>query len=213
VDDGFDADNVASSYDAMAPQYAELFADELARNPSDLELLERFVASLRGDGPVCDLGCGPGHVASYLTARGLDAVGIDLSPGMVATARRLHPDAAFEQGDLRSLAGGVRRWAGVVAYYSLIFLRRHELADALAGIRSALFPGGVLAAIVHEGTGEIHTDEWRGEAVNVSATHFSVEEMKRALSGAGFDIELLRTRPPYEWEYQHDRVQVLARRP
>lgn len=39
-------------------------------------------------GPTLDLGCGPGRLAAALTARGLPALGIDLSPLAVRLARR-----------------------------------------------------------------------------------------------------------------------------
>jgi SAM-dependent methyltransferase len=213
VGDGVDAGEVGASYDAMAPQYAELFDDDLARNLSDRELLDEFAASLTAPGPVCDLGCGPGHVATYLAGHGLDAIGIDLSPAMVEIARRLHPGVAFEQGDLRDLGAGGPRFAGVAAYYSLIHLRRQDLPGGLAAIGAGLLPGGVLVAILHEGTGEIHVDDWRGEDVDISASFFTEAELRRALEAAGFTVERLRSRPPYEWELQHDKLQVQARKP
>ena len=54
-------------------------------------------------GPVVEVGCGPGHVTAYLADAGADATGIDLSPAMVAEARRRFPDGAYEVGDLRRL--------------------------------------------------------------------------------------------------------------
>jgi len=74
-------------YDRVAGAYAERYFTELERKPFDRELLDRFAADLRGRGPVCDLGCGPGHVGRYLAERGVEVIGVDLSPGMVALAR------------------------------------------------------------------------------------------------------------------------------
>ena len=79
---------VQTSYDRLAPEYAARIYGELAHKPFDRELLDRFAESLAGKGPVCDLGCGPGHVARYLHGRGVDAFGIDLSPAMVEQALR-----------------------------------------------------------------------------------------------------------------------------
>lgn len=210
--DGFDQAEVAASYDAMAQQYSELFATELARNPSDRRLLEELVAALPTVGAVADVGCGPGHGAGYLARQGIEAVGIDLSPAMIERARHLHPDVAFEVGDLRELDAGGPRFVGVVAFYSLIHLRRADVPFALAGIRRALRPDGVLAATVHEGTGEVHATEWRGEAVSIGAVLFSGAQLRSTLEAADFTIEQFRRRAPYEWEYPHDKLQVLARR-
>lgn len=52
---------------------------------------------------VLDLACGPGYVAAAVAAQGADAVGLDLSPVMVARARELHPGVEFRQGPAEAL--------------------------------------------------------------------------------------------------------------
>jgi len=52
---------------------------------------------------VADVGCGPGHVTAHLHELGVDAFGIDLSPEMVAVARREHPAPRFEVGSMTDL--------------------------------------------------------------------------------------------------------------
>src|SRR6476469_4914219 len=49
------------------------------------------------------LGCGPGRVAAFLAAKGVEVVGIDLSLGMLEMARRAHPDLRCAVGDLGAL--------------------------------------------------------------------------------------------------------------
>src|SRR6266850_631643 len=92
-----------SGYDRVAEHYATEYFDELKRKPFDCELLDTFAESVRDDGPVCELGCGPGQVARYLKDRGVDVCGLDLSSEMVRVARDLNPDISFEQGDLCAL--------------------------------------------------------------------------------------------------------------
>ena len=60
----------ASSYDAVAAQYAQQFQHELDHKPFDRKMLELLVEKVADQGPICDLGCGPGHVAAYLQAVG-----------------------------------------------------------------------------------------------------------------------------------------------
>jgi trans-aconitate methyltransferase len=82
-------DNVGSvraGYDILADEYVSHVFEELHHKPLDRELLDRFAKE--APGPVCDLGCGPGHVARYLHSRGAVVSGIDLSPEMVERARR-----------------------------------------------------------------------------------------------------------------------------
>src|ERR1700722_15188900 len=58
----------ASTYDKVASAYAATFLHELDHKPFDREILTRFAAATRGSSreghPVCDLGCGPGHIGA-----------------------------------------------------------------------------------------------------------------------------------------------------
>src|SRR3954454_23213708 len=96
-------DDVEGSYDRVAEEYALRISGELAHKPLDRQLLDRFAAEVEGLGPVCDLGCGPGHVARYLHDHGVQVTGLDLSEAMVEQARRLNPDIAFRQGNMLAL--------------------------------------------------------------------------------------------------------------
>ena len=98
---------VRESYDRVAAQYAEHYSNELLHKPFDRDLLSRFAAEMKDSGEVCDMGCGPGHVARYLRDAGLTKItGLDLSPCMVEEARRLNPDIEFRVGDLLALRLG-----------------------------------------------------------------------------------------------------------
>jgi SAM-dependent methyltransferase len=81
------------SYDALADEHAEVVASGMDDRPLDRALFAAFAELVRagGNGPVADVGCGPGRVTILLSSLGLDAFGIDLSPGMLALARRSCP--------------------------------------------------------------------------------------------------------------------------
>src|SRR4051794_520906 len=96
------ADDVRGSYDRVAGEYAAHLADELDHKPLDRALLLRF-AELVAGGAVCELGCGPGHVARFLHDAGVAVSGIDLSPRMVEEARKLNPGIDFRVGDMLAL--------------------------------------------------------------------------------------------------------------
>src|SRR5881628_461864 len=113
---------LVESYDRVAQRYAEQFFNELDRKPFDRELLNRYAERLHGRGKVCDLGCGPGHVARYLHSRGLDVFGVDISPRMVEVARGLNPTIPFAQADMLKLSLADSCLAGIAAFYSLIHL-------------------------------------------------------------------------------------------
>ena len=53
---------------------------------------------------ILDLGCGPGPLAPAVIRRGVHYVGLDLSPRLIATARRHHKKARFFVDAFREIA-------------------------------------------------------------------------------------------------------------
>ena len=92
--------NTQTSYNQVATEYAEKFKDEMDDKPFDRDCLDRLAREVGDLGPICDLGCGPGQIARYLHRQGVDTLGVDLSPNMIAEAQRLNPEIPFHQGDM-----------------------------------------------------------------------------------------------------------------
>ena len=53
---------------------------------------------------VLDAGCGTGRVGIELAGRGIEVVGVDVDPSMLATARRRAPALTWVEADLTTLA-------------------------------------------------------------------------------------------------------------
>lgn len=207
-------DALRASYDAVAEEYVRRIGEELNGKPFDRDRLDRFAARLAGQGTVWDLGCGPGHIARYLLDRGVTVAGLDLSPALVAGARKLNPTIPFEQGDFRRLPAPDHGWAGIVAFYSLLHLTRPEVTPTLVEWRRAVKPGGLLLLAVHIGEEIRHLDEWWGHRVNVDFTFFQTAELVGYLEAAGWRVEEVTERDPYpEVEVQTRRVYILAEAP
>jgi SAM-dependent methyltransferase len=208
------AHDVRGSYDRVAPAYARQFAGELAHKPLDRALLGVLADEARGRGPALDVGCGPGHVAAHLRGLGVDAAGLDLSPGMVDAARALHPGVPFEVGDLRAL--GPRELAAVTAMYAVCNLPPAELPAAAASLAGALRPGGLLLVGFHsghDGPDQVHLAEWYGERVDVDFWFHPADAVAGALATAGLVVEARLERRAYPQEYASRRAYLLARRP
>ena len=206
--------NTQTSYDRVADEYVRRIADELQHKPLDRQLLDRFAADVRDVGLACDMGCGPGHIARYLHAHGVQVCGVDLSAELVDRARRLSPDIEFQQGDMMALDIADETWVGIAAFYSLIHIPRADMLYALRELRRVLRPGGVLLLSFHIGDDTIHLDEWWGHKVCVDFFFFQSAEMTRYLTAAGFEIEEVIEREPYpDVEHQSRRSYIFARRP
>jgi SAM-dependent methyltransferase len=206
-----EADELRTSYDAVAESYAQKFFDELTRKPFDQELLTRFAGTCP-PGPVLDIGCGPGHVGRYLADRQRDVIGIDLSPAMIVEARRLNSSITFEVGDMRHLARDDGFAAGIVAFYSLIHIPRAEVPSVLAEFGRVVRPGGKLLLAVHGGKGDIASDEFMGRPVRFEATLFEKDELAGLVNDAGFRIDEACDRERYDFETHTPRVYIAATR-
>jgi trans-aconitate methyltransferase len=101
-----------NGYDAVSREYAERFKDEMDDKPFDRDCLDRLANEAGDLGPICDMGCGPGQIARYLHRKGVQTLGVDLSPNMVAEAGRLNPEIHFHQGDMLSLPDEDDSWVG-----------------------------------------------------------------------------------------------------
>jgi SAM-dependent methyltransferase len=152
-------DDCQVSYDRGAEEYTRHISDELQHKPLDRKLLDRFAGRVRETGSVCDIGCGPGHVARYLSERGVQVFGCDLSLKMVDQARRLNPGMEFRQGDMMALESPDQTLAGIVAFYSIIHIPRAKVVQALRELYRVLRPGGLLFLAFHIGDGIFHRDE------------------------------------------------------
>lgn len=133
---------VRQAYSTLAQPYIDLLGTMDAVHPDDQRLIEHHLG--RANGPVLDLGCGPGHLTNFLCSAGADVTGIDLVPEFVAHARQAHPAARFQVGAMTETGRPDGSVAGVLAWYSLIHLDPRQVGDALCVIRRLLQPGGTL---------------------------------------------------------------------
>lgn len=204
-----------TSYDRVAEDYAEKFKDELAKKPFDCRMLDRLVEKVGEHETICDLGCGAGHIAKYLSGRGAKTCGIDLSPEMVRQARRLNPEISFRQGNMLDLnETSDDSFGGIAAFYSIIHVPRDSVIDALREIKRVLHPKGSLLLTFHIGQEIRHLDEWFDKPVNLDFYFFETEEMKDYLEAAGFEIEEAIEREPIpEVEVQTRRAYIFVRKP
>jgi SAM-dependent methyltransferase len=204
-----------SSYDRIAEEYTARIADELKDKPLDRMLLDQFAARVNGAGRVCDLGCGPGHVARYLYDRGVDIFGLDLSPGMLEQARKLNPNIEFQQGNMLALDVADSAWAAIVAFYSIVHIPKADLPQAFREMQRVLKPGGLLFLAFHLGDEVLHEEDCWGHKVSLDLVLFGRKEVERYLTEAGFASEDSLERDPYppEVEYQSRRAYIRAYKP
>lgn len=205
---------IHNDYDRLAEEYTRHIADELQHKPLDRELLNRFADELQGRGEICDMGCGPGHVARYLRERGAAVFGVDLSPGMVNEARKLNPDIRFHEVNMLALEMPDASLAGITAFYAIVNLPKECLVDVFREMKRVLQPGGLMLLAFRLGDKILHEDELWGQEISMNFLLFRPAEVCSWLEQAGLVVEETIERDPYpDVEYQSRRVYIFARKP
>lgn len=181
------------SYDTVAEDYATLLADHLAGEPVQRHVLSLFAELVRsrGGGRVLDLGCGTGRLSGYLRDLGLDVEGLDLSPGMLAVARRAYPDLAFTVGSATDLPHSDESLNGVVAFHSLIHIPDEQLGRAVAEVARVLRPGGTVLVTFHIGDSVLRkTEGYGGHPMTLDVHRRPVQRMADELQAHSLRVEL-----------------------
>ena len=135
----------------IARHYDALYT--VMRNPSGDVAFYRELARASG-GPVLELGCGTGRTLLPIAQAGIDCVGVDASPAMLAIFRDKSPPANLELIETRMerLELPDRRFRLVTSpfrAFSHLLDVETQLA-ALAAVRRHLEPGGTFALDVFD---------------------------------------------------------------
>ena len=206
--------SIRASYDALADEYARRIFNELDFKPFDRKLLDRFNGEVSGHGEVCDMGCGPGHVARYLRDIGATVFGLDLSPKMLEQARQLSPEIQFREGNMMALDLLDGTLAGITAFYAIVNIPKGSLPSVFREMHRVLQPGGLLLLAFHTGDKVLHEEELWGRTIAMDFFLWQPSEIREHLEAAGLVVEEIMEREPYapEVEYQSRRAYIFARK-
>jgi len=128
--------------------------DALAASGHDVHGEAAFARSLDPvPASVLDAGCGTGRVAIELARHGLDVVGVDLDPSMLAAARQAAPGIEWIEHDLATLDLGRTFDAVIMAGNVPLFTAPGTHAAVVAGCARHVGAGGALVAGFQLGRG------------------------------------------------------------
>lgn len=176
-----------SGYDSTAGSYAERFHGHLDDKPLDLAMLAGFAGLAGAGGTLADVGCGTGATTRIFADRGLKVVGVDLSPNMIAEARRRNPDLDFRVGSMTSLDFADHRFDAVCAWYSVIHIPDDQLPQVFSEFRRVLRPHGWLMLAFQVGDRPRAFTEMFGEQVALTFHRRQPDAVARLLEDSGFE--------------------------
>jgi SAM-dependent methyltransferase len=208
-----DLETVRESYDRVADAYVELGMGWLEAEPWLRAVLAAFAESVRGLGPVLDVGCGPGTVTAHLAELGLDASGVDLSSRMIEHARRRYPGLRFSSASAAELDLAPASLGGVLGWWSLFNLPRDTVPEVLRTFAEALVPGGQALVGTHVGDSDVvRTEGYGGLPVSWTTHLYRPENLAGMLVDAGLEV-IAELRLPAQPPSMCPQVLTAARRP
>ncbi|GJD62708.1 class I SAM-dependent DNA methyltransferase [Methylobacterium frigidaeris] len=153
-------------------------------------LIRAALERLRGPdvqfGHVLDLGCGTGLMARALDGMAGTLAGVDLSPGMLAEARRSGLYARLHEGDLRDVLTTEPPESADLAVAADVFIYLREIGPVLRETARVLVPDGLLAFTLQGHAGE------RDAVLGADGRYaHGVESLREDAAAAGLTVALL----------------------
>ncbi|HWY79580.1 MAG TPA: class I SAM-dependent methyltransferase [Candidatus Sulfotelmatobacter sp.] len=200
-------------YNRNAQAYA---SNAIRHNPT--KEIDAFASLLTKNANTLDAGCGSGRDAHFLHKKELNVVGLDISPGLLAVARKDFPEIQFIEGNLIDLPFKNETFDGIWSRASLLhFETIEDVKKALSEFNRVLKKQGLLYVLVKAQTGKEKT-----AIVSDTVSHhdrffqyFLKDELENLLIEAGFQIisleqknELkmqMNNRPEVEWILSYSR--------
>ncbi len=136
---------VRALFEGYAPRFERHLVDELGyRGPQMMvEAVDALADAPRHFSRALDLGCGTGLMGRALAGRVDELSGCDLSPAMLAQARRTGLYARLVEADLVAFLAGEPSGSADLVAAADVFIYLGDLAPAFAGIARVLTPSGL----------------------------------------------------------------------
>lgn len=201
------------AYNKAAEKYYEMFSDELDKKAFDKIILDDFSKYFNCDSIICDAGCGPcGHVADYISKKGIKVIGIDISEKCIEIANKFHPGIRFEIGDFSNLRFNDNYFDGIISYYSIVDTPKKYVKKVFKEFKRVLKDNGYLLLAVKEGSGEGFQRDLLGIEIEIYFSLFTKDEIQEYLLESGFEIIKLEERAPYPHEISINRLFTISKK-
>ena len=201
------------AYNLVANRYHELFHNEMNEKAYDRNLLDSLVNRFAPGSLICDAGCGPSaHIGRYLAEKGMTVIGIDISDSCIEMARTLNPDMRFKREDIMKLSFGRDVFDGIISYYSIIHTPKKSIGKIFQEFHRVLKPEGYLLVAVKAGSDEGYISDLLGMETEIYFSLFEEKDIERYFKIAGFTLDFLGKRNPYDFEIKNERIFAIGRK-
>ena len=183
----FDFDRIADSYDSWYAGRRGAMYDRLEK-----KLIVSFLPAKTEGKKLLEIGCGTGHWSYFFSQYGFEFTGLDISEGMINTARQKGiPNVSFHKGDGHLLSFQDSTFDLTAAITALEFVRDAEVV-LREMIRCTRKPGRILLGMLN-GLSTVNRRRLRHnhpENPYVAARLFSPVELREFLEPYG-QVEII----------------------
>lgn len=173
-------------YDLNALRYSSTVA-----NTPSIADIEKFSSHLQKGDSVLDVGCAAGRDTNILSKKGFNAIGIDISQGLIEIAKKAYPHLNFVRGDFLNLPFSSNSFDGVWAHAAIVHLETEsDVKRAISEFHRVLKSQGLLFIKVKEQTGENKTEIVIDKLSNSERffRYYKEEELVNYLEESGFEL-------------------------
>ena len=178
------------AYDKISVNYQESYFE----NEILTAAFDEWLGQLPPGGHVLDAGCGHGDpVIARLLEKGLRVTGSDLSPSMLARARKQFPGVDFWEQAITQIQTDAL-FDGACSFSSMLYLDRIDFLHGIYRLHQALKPGGILFLCGYD-----QHPGWRGFPYDVDINQwmwsqtYGMQEAAALLGEHGF-FKVLKTK-------------------
>lgn len=197
---------IQNTYDHIAEEYDKEFSQEIYF----LDEIRFFKRQLPKEAQVLDVGCGPGHIASYMKDSGFVITGIDFSDNMIELAKKRCRQSKFIKKDIEQFDYGKEKYNGIIASFILIHFNRSSTEKLLHRFHSSLDKKGVLLISVIKGKGEHFRPEPLNSKHNMYFRYMTEKDIKGILEKTGFRITRFKEIQKKTEHMRHTSIFIVA---
>jgi SAM-dependent methyltransferase len=158
-----------------------------------VEETDKLLGRLATGSSILDVGCGSGVKSKYFTERGFAVIGIDISTGLLAIAKRIAPKGEYRVLSMEELGTIPETFDLVFAQASLLHIPRDRAGEVVRKMaKRAKLSGFVYIAVKEAKTDcpneEVLRESDYGYDYERFFTYFTQEEIENYMTDAGLTI-------------------------
>ncbi len=168
-------------------KYAKIYADYTNQKSFQYQI-NKFITSLPKKAKILDIGCGAGRDVVYFTEENCEAIGIDISEGLLQEARERYPNAKFEKMDFTKTTFPNELFDGLWCMASLSDVPKLKTTEVLNEFNRILKNNGIIFIATKEGEGEKIISKKKYNNSPRFYSFFKEEELHNLLTKTNFEV-------------------------